>query len=118
MNSIPWDGAEKLGAKQSQQVGSGPSGVGASGQLLHPILPHVPLTQELEILQPCHSHILAPAQGSELACTASLGQLQTGSRHILCGSLPLLWLVQTGNCPHCEVITPRYPDLSSDCPLP
>lgn len=88
------------------------------GQHLHPISPHMPLTQELEILQPCHSYVLAVAQGDELACPASLGQLQTGSGHSLCGSLSLLRLVQTGNCPHCEANTPSYPNLPSDCPLP
>lgn len=60
------------------------------GQHLNPISPHMPLTQELEILQPCHSHVLALAQGGELACTVSLGQLHTGSGHSLCGSLSLL----------------------------
>lgn len=55
----------------------------------------MPPVQVLELLQLCRAHISALVHGSELAPTASLGQVQASSgRSLRGGSLLLLRLVQ------------------------
>lgn len=55
---------------------------------------HTSPIQVLELLELCRAHISALVHDGELAASASLGQLQAGSRHSLCGSLSLLRLVR------------------------
>lgn len=45
--------------------------------------------QVLELLELCRARVAALVHGGALAASASLGQLQAGSDHHLCGSL---WL--------------------------
>lgn len=90
----PRDWAEQGGTKRSQKVSSGPGGVGHWGQHPHPTSCHMPPIQVLELLRLCRTHISALVHGGELAPIASLGQLQVGSGHSLCGSLSLLRPVQ------------------------
>ncbi|XP_044234752.2 hydroxyproline dehydrogenase isoform X7 [Ursus arctos] len=83
----PRDWAEQGGAKQSWEV--------------------------LELLELCRAHISALVHDGELAASASLGQLQAGSRHSLCGSLSLLRLVRVDRAPRPEHIRrpPQIPAL-------
>lgn len=47
--------------------------------------------QVLELLELCRAHMSALVHDDELVVSASLGQLQAGCRHSLCGSLSLPW---------------------------
>ncbi|XP_034494164.1 inactive serine/threonine-protein kinase TEX14 isoform X7 [Ailuropoda melanoleuca] len=83
----PRDWAEQGGAKQSWEV--------------------------LELLELCRARISALVHDGELAASASLGQLQVGSRHSLCGSLSLPRLVRMDRVPRPEHIRrpPQIPAL-------
>ncbi|XP_047565377.1 inactive serine/threonine-protein kinase TEX14-like isoform X2 [Lutra lutra] len=83
----PWDWAEQGGAKQSWEV--------------------------LELLELCRAHMSALVHDAELAVSASLGQLQAGCRHSLCGSLSLPRWECADRAPRRERIRrpPRIPAL-------
>ncbi|XP_032179522.1 inactive serine/threonine-protein kinase TEX14-like isoform X2 [Mustela erminea] len=83
----PWDWAEQGGAKQSWEV--------------------------LELLELCRAHMSALVHDGELVVSASLGQLQAGCRHSLCGSLSLPRRECADRAPRRERIRrpPRIPAL-------
>ncbi|XP_004765174.1 inactive serine/threonine-protein kinase TEX14-like isoform X2 [Mustela putorius furo] len=82
----PWDWAEQGGAKQSWEV--------------------------LELLELCRAHMSALVHDDELVVSASLGQLQAGCRHSLCGSLSLPWRECADRAPRRERIR-RPPRISA-----
>ncbi|XP_059008947.1 inactive serine/threonine-protein kinase TEX14-like [Mustela lutreola] len=82
----PWDWAEQGGAKQSWEV--------------------------LELLELCRAHMSALVHDGELVVSASLGQLQAGCRHSLCGSLSLPWRECADRAPRRERIR-RPPRISA-----
>uniref|UniRef100_A0A667ILJ2 Uncharacterized protein n=1 Tax=Lynx canadensis TaxID=61383 RepID=A0A667ILJ2_LYNCA len=84
----PRDWAEQGGARQSREV--------------------------LELLELCRVRVAALVHGGALAASASLGQLQAGSVHHLCGSLWLPRLLRADGYPG---LTPVLPFLSSLWPL-
>ncbi|XP_047649115.1 inactive serine/threonine-protein kinase TEX14-like isoform X2 [Phacochoerus africanus] len=121
----PQDWAEQGGAKQSWEVSPSQGRARVPGPAPHPPSPLMPAVQVLELLQLCRTHISALVHGSELAPTASLGQVQASSGHSLRGgSLLLLRLVQSDRALRPEQVRrpPQIPalgfgQLSSLAPL-